>query len=99
MQYVQYIVMTLMQFKITSIARKIMMTFMIKLHQDQFEGPQDLHPDSNENYDLSGDLGIPSSASNTEQLILNEIQDDDYRKMVQKLNKKQKSFLSCSTPY
>ena len=46
---------------------------------------------SNEQYDLSSDLGIPSAASITEQLILNELQ-DDYRKMVQELNKKQKEF-------
>ena len=58
----------------------------------QDEGARDLHPDFNEHYDLSGDHGIPSAASNSEQLILNELQDDDYRKMVQKLNKKQKEF-------
>ena len=29
--------------------------------QDELEGIQDLHPDFNENYDLSGDLGIPFS--------------------------------------
>ena len=28
--------------------------------QDQAEGDQDLHPDFNENYNLSDDLGIPS---------------------------------------
>jgi DNA replication protein DnaC len=60
--------------------------------QDESEGAQDLHPDFNEHYDLSADLGIPSAASNTEQLILNELQDDDYRKMIQKLNEKQKEF-------
>ena len=60
--------------------------------QDQSEGALDLHPDLNENYDLSDDLGIPSAVSNAEQLILNELQDDDYRKMVQKLNRKQKEF-------
>ena len=46
----------------------------------------------NVSYDLSGDLGIPSTASNTEQLILHEEQDDVYRGMVQKLNKEQKEF-------
>ena len=46
----------------------------------------------NENYYLSGDLGIPSTAYNTEQMILHEEQDDVYRVMVQKLNKKQKEF-------
>ena len=60
--------------------------------QDELEGTQDLHPDFNENYDLSGDLGIPSAASNTEQLILHEEQDDVYRGMVQKLNREQKEF-------
>ena len=60
--------------------------------QDESEGARDLHPDFNEHYDLSGDLGIPSAASNAEQLILNKLQDDDYKKMVQKLNKKQKEF-------
>ena len=57
--------------------------------QDESEGTQDLHPDFNENYDLAGDLGIPSTASNTEQLILHEEQDDVYRRMVQKLNREQ----------
>ena len=58
--------------------------------QDESVGAQDLHPDFNENYDLSSDIGIPSTASNSEQLILNELQDRDYRQMVQKLNKEQK---------
>ncbi len=58
-------------------------------HQDEFEGTLDLNPEFNGNYDLSGDLGIPSTASNTE-LILHEEQDDVYRVMVQKLNRKQK---------
>ena len=49
--------------------------------QDESEGTQDLHPEFNENYDLSSDVGIPS-----------EEQDDVYRGMVQKLNKKQKEF-------
>jgi hypothetical protein len=40
--------------------------------QDEDEGAQDLHPEFNETYDLSGDLGIPSAASNTGQLILHE---------------------------
>ncbi|CAB3987663.1 Hypothetical predicted protein [Paramuricea clavata] len=47
----------------------------------QDEGAQDLHPEFNETYDLSGDFGIPSAASNTEQLILHEEQDDAYRGM------------------
>ena len=50
--------------------------------QDEYEGTQDLHPDLNENYDLSGDIGIPSTPSNSEQLILNELQDNEYRRMV-----------------
>jgi hypothetical protein len=58
--------------------------------QDEDEGAQHFHPDFNETYDLSGDLGIPSAASNTEQLILHEEQDDVYRGMVQKLNREQK---------
>jgi ATP-dependent DNA helicase PIF1 len=60
--------------------------------QDESEGMQDFHPELIANYDLSGDLGIPSTASNTEQLILHEEQDDVYRSMVQKLNKEQKEF-------
>ena len=39
-----------------------------------------------------GDIGIPSTACDTEQLILHEEQDDVYGVMVQKLNKKQKEF-------
>ena len=57
--------------------------------QDFTEGNQDLHPEFNETYNLSDDLGIPS-ADSTEPLILNELQDADYRSMVQKLNKEQK---------
>ena len=53
----------------------------IKL-QDKAIGNEDLHPDFNENYDLSGDLGIPSASFNNEPLILNELPDDDYRQMV-----------------
>ena len=60
--------------------------------EDEAEGTQDLHLDFDGKYDLSGDLGIPSTASNTEQLILHEEQDDVYRGMVQKLNKEQKEF-------
>ena len=50
--------------------------------QDEAIGNEDLHPDFNENYDLSGDLGIPSASFNNEPLILNELPDDDYRQMV-----------------
>lgn len=45
-----------------------------------------------ENYDLSEDVGIPSVTTSTEPLILNELHDDDYRQLVQTLNKKQKEF-------
>ena len=53
---------------------------------------QNLHPDFNETYDLSDDIGIPSSISTTDQLILNEVPDEEYRDMVQMLNKEQKEF-------
>ena len=44
-------------------------------------------------YDLLDDVEIPSTASNREeQLILNEMQDQEYRQIVQKLNKEQKEF-------
>ena len=58
--------------------------------QNPAEGNQDLHPDFNENYNISDDIEIPSADSNTEPLILNELQDDEYRHAVQKLNKEQK---------
>ena len=60
--------------------------------QDEAEGAQDLHPELTESYDLSEDIGIPSTTANTEQLILNEVPDDEYRRMVQILNKEQKEF-------
>jgi len=60
--------------------------------QDEAEGTQDLHPDLTESYDLSEDIGIPSTTAKTEQLILNEVPDDEYRHMVQILNKEQKEF-------
>ena len=59
-------------------------------HQDEHEGTENLHPDLNENYDLSDDLGIPSASSNNKPLILNELPDQEYREMIQTLNKKQK---------
>ena len=59
---------------------------------DETEGDTDLHPDFNENYNLSDDIGIPSVDSNTTPLILNEMQDDEYRCMVQMLNREQKEF-------
>ena len=51
-----------------------------------------LHPDFNESYDLSDDLGIPSTSLNNEPLILNELPADDYCQMVQTLNKEQTEF-------
>ena len=60
--------------------------------QDCNEGNQDLHPDFNENYTLSDDIGIPSADSRSEPLILNELPVDEYRCMVQTLNKEQKEF-------
>ena len=62
--------------------------------QDKAEGAQDLHPDLIESYDLSENkpVGIPSTAANTDQLILNEVPDEEYRHMVQTLNKEQKEF-------
>ena len=43
---------------------------------------------------MSEDIGIPSTAQHNETLILNEMQDDGHRAMVQSLNKKQKEFYS-----
>ena len=61
--------------------------------QDQDEGCIDTHPDLNEAfYHLSENLGIPSTTQNNEPLILNEMQDDEYRGLVQMLNKKQREF-------
>ena len=51
-----------------------------------------MHPDLTESYDLSEDIGILSTAANTDQLILNKVPDDEYRHMVQTLNKEQKEF-------
>ena len=64
-------------------------------HQNQDEGNTDTHSDLNESYDISEDLGIPSNSCNNEPLILNEMQDDEYRGLVQMLNKKQRIFLPC----
>ena len=38
--------------------------------EDESEGNQDLHPDFNENYNLSDDLGIPSVDMNTVPLTM-----------------------------
>ena len=62
-------------------------------HQDEHEGNENIHPNLNENYDLSEDLGIPSASSNNEPLILNKLPDQEYREMIQTLNKKQKEFV------
>ena len=59
--------------------------------QDQAEGDHDIHPDFTGNYNLSDDLGIPSVDS-TEPLIMNELPEDEYRHLVQTLNKEQKEF-------
>ena len=61
--------------------------------QDQDEGCTDTHPDLNETFDhLSDNLGVPSTQQNSEPLILNEMLDDEYRCLVQMLNKKQREF-------
>lgn len=62
--------------------------------QDEGDGNQDLHPDFNETYDLSDDLCTPSRQPAGEPLVLNEMQDYEYRTMVQKLNKEQKEFFT-----
>ena len=58
-------------------------------HQDETEGNTDLTPELNESYNLSDDLGIPST---NEPLVLNELRDDEYRYLVQMLNVEQKEF-------
>ena len=60
--------------------------------QDESEGNTDTHLNLNESYDLSEDLGIPSPLARNEPLILNEMQDNEYQRLVQKLNK----YLPCS---
>lgn len=65
--------------------------------QDEALGNEDLQPDFNENYNLSEDIGIPSVDANNAPLMQNELTDEDYRYMVQILNKEQKEFfLSCT---
>ena len=61
-------------------------------HQDEMEGNTDLTPELNESYNLSDDLGIPSTNLSNEPLVLNELQDDEYRYLVQMLNVEQKEF-------
>ena len=46
--------------------------------QDGAEGNTDLQPDLNENYNLSDDLGIPTTDISMEPRILNELPDDEY---------------------
>ena len=61
--------------------------------QDEDESCNDTHPDLNETFDhLSDNLGIPSTQQNNEPLILNEMPDDEYRELVQMLDKKKQSF-------
>ena len=61
--------------------------------QDEYEGSTDTHPDLNEIFDhLLENLGISSTQQNNEPLILNEMQDQEYRGLVQTLNKKQREF-------
>ena len=60
--------------------------------QDCSESTSDLHPDFNENYNLSDDIGILSADSRSEPMLLNELPDDEYRHLVQTLNKEQKEF-------
>ena len=75
--------------------------------RDQDEGSTNTHPGLTENYDLSEDLGIPSSSQNNEPLILNEMCDNEYRASVQMLNKKQREFFyhslhlikTCDKPF
>lgn len=62
--------------------------------QDEAEGSRDLHPDFNESYNFADDIGIPSIDSNSEPLILNELEDNEYRHLTQMLNKKQKEFFN-----
>ena len=49
--------------------------------------------DFTENYDLSNDIGIPSTTTSHEPLILNEMQDQNYRQVVQTLKQKEKRIL------
>ena len=61
--------------------------------QDQGEGCTDTHADLNETFNhRSENLGIPSTLQNSEPLILNEMQDEEYRGLGQMLNKKQREF-------
>ena len=60
--------------------------------QHKAERNQDLQPNFNESYNISDDLGIPSVDLNTEPLIMNELQDDEYRHIVEMLNREQKEF-------
>ena len=55
--------------------------------QDEAEGRRDLHSDFNENYNFADDIGIPSIDSNSDPLILNELDDNQYRHLVQMLKK------------
>lgn len=56
-----------------------------------------MHPDFNESYNLSDDSGIPLVDLNTEPLLVNELQDHEYRHLVRSLNKEQKEGKSHVT--
>ena len=56
-----------------------------------------MHPDFNESYNLSDDSGIPLVDLNTEPLLMNELQDHEYRHLVHSLNKEQKEGKSHVT--
>ena len=61
--------------------------------QYEDEGCTDTHPDLSETFDhLSDNLGILSTQQNNEPLILNKMPDDEYRGLVQMLNKEQREF-------
>ena len=60
--------------------------------QDEGEGCTDTHPDLSETFDhLSDNLGIPSTQQNNETPD-DEMPDDEYRGLVQMLNKEQREF-------
>ena len=52
-----------------------------------------MHLDLNKSYNLSEDVGIPLAVKSDEPLILNELQDQEYRQSVQTLNQKQNNTL------
>lgn len=56
-----------------------------------------MHPDFNESYNLLDDSDIPLVDLNTEPLLVNELQDREYRHLVRSLNKEQKESKSRVT--